>query len=100
MRYDEHHIWRQFYMEHATRNDEPTDEMKLLKALNLLASTIDDQRAIIGPVSRDWVKSEIEMNIRIPDIPLQILDTIQGRDMLAYEIFPDQEIDPNDIRSF
>jgi hypothetical protein len=85
-------------MEHATRNDEPTDEMKLLKALNLLASTIDDQRAIIGPVSRDWVKSEIEMNIRIPDIPLQILDTIQGRDMLAHEIFPDQEIDPNDIR--
>jgi hypothetical protein len=23
-------------MEHATRNDEPTDEMKLLKAFNLL----------------------------------------------------------------
>jgi hypothetical protein len=84
-------------VEYFEKRDEPTDEIKLLRAFNLLASTIDDQRAVVGPISRDWVKSEIEKNIRISEIPLQTLKTTPGLEILKYEIFPDNDIGPNEI---
>ena len=84
-------------MEYFEKRDEPTDEIKLLRSYNLLASTIDDQRAIIGTISRDWVKSEIEKNIRISEIPLQTLKTTPGLEILKYDVFSDKDIDPFDI---
>ncbi len=84
-------------MESFEKRDEPTDEIKLLRAFNLLASTIDDQRAVVGPISREWIKSEIEKNIRISEIPLQTLKTTPGLEILKYDIFSDKDIDPHDI---
>ncbi|MDQ5984544.1 MAG: hypothetical protein CSYNP_00239 [Syntrophus sp. SKADARSKE-3] len=74
-----------------------TDEKKLLRAYHLLASTIDNHRIIVGAVTRDWVKSEIEKNVPINDIPSQTWNTVVGRDILKTELYPDESIDLQEI---
>lgn len=39
------------------------DVTRLVRARFLLAATLDDHRAIVGPVSRAWIRSETERRI-------------------------------------
>lgn len=45
------------------------DVRKFVRARRLLAATLDNQRAIFGEISRNWIKSEVEQKIRISEIP-------------------------------
>lgn len=45
------------------------DVTKLVRARYLLAATLDDHRAIIGPVSREWIRSETERRVPVSQLP-------------------------------
>jgi len=74
-----------------------TDLVKLVRAYGLLAGTCDDHRAIIGQVSRDWLASEVEQYVPLASLPQAFFHTMRGRDMLAAELFPDEDIDPESL---
>ena len=65
---------------------------KTLKAYRLAAAALDSDRALIGQVPREWLNLEIERQIRVADIPMRMLNTARGREILAQEFFPDQDI--------
>jgi len=74
-----------------------TDLVKLVRAYGVLAGTCDNQRALIGKVSRDWQAREVERYVPLAGLPESFFHTRGGRDMLAAELFPDQDIDPESL---
>ena len=74
-----------------------TDLVKLVRAYGVLAGTCDNQRAVIGQVSRDWQAREVEQYVPLASLPEAFFHTRGGRDMLAAELFPDEDIDPESI---
>jgi len=74
-----------------------TDLVKLVRAYGLLAGTCDNHRAIVGKVSRDWLAAEVEQYVPLASLPPAFFHTIRGRDMLAAELFPDDDIDPESL---
>ncbi len=76
---------------------EPTKLGKLIKAYRLIASTLDNERALIGPISEAWQNAEIETLVRVRDIPRATLATVRGREILASVFRPNLPIDPFDI---
>ncbi len=71
---------------------------KLIKGYHLLAATIDGERALVGQVSNRWLDSEIESSIRVGDIPLSTLNTYRGGEILASTFYPDEDLNPAEIR--
>ncbi len=65
------------------------DIENLLRAYNLLVATRDDQRALIGVVSRQWLKCESEQLINIADLPDGVLRTVRGRQIVCDALTPD-----------
>jgi hypothetical protein len=45
-----------------------TEAMRLVRARRLLAGTLDHHRAIVGPVSRAWIRGEVERRVRFADL--------------------------------
>jgi hypothetical protein len=76
-----------------TASASPTDIQKLLRAYNLLVATCDDQRALIGPVSRVWLKSESEHFLDLAKVPEGVLRTVRGRQVLCETLMPDFDAD-------
>ncbi len=74
-----------------------TDLVKLVRAYGLLAGTCDSQRAIVGGVSRAWLSQEVEQYVPLSSLPASFFHTMRGRDMLAAELFPDEDIDPESL---
>lgn len=74
-----------------------TDLVKLVRAYGLLAGTCDNQRAMVGEVSREWLCSEVERYIPLSSIPSAFFHTMRGRDMLAAELYPNDGIDPESL---
>lgn len=74
-----------------------TDLVKLVRAYGLLAGTCDNQRAMVGEVSRAWLSSEVERYVPLSSIPSSFFHTMRGRDMLAAELYPDDDIDPESL---
>lgn len=68
------------------------DIRKLLRAYNLLVVTSDDERAIIGQVSRKWLEIEREDWVRLSDIPSGVLRTVRGREVLCDALLPDLDM--------
>ncbi|MEM7208024.1 MAG: hypothetical protein AAF434_09385 [Pseudomonadota bacterium] len=77
-----------------------SDLQKLIRAYNLLAASCDDQRALVGTVSRSWIASEIERDIPLSEISKGLLASVRGRDILAKELFPDADVDPASVDPF
>ncbi len=75
-------------MSKSVRGCSPDIE-NLLRAYNLLVATRDDQRALIGVVSRQWLKSESEQYINIADLPDGVLRTVRGRQIVCDTLTPD-----------
>ncbi len=73
------------------------DIRNLLRAYNLLVATRDDERAIVGRVSRHWLQSEREDWIALADIPLGVLNTVRGRQVLCDALMPDLDANPESI---
>ncbi|MEM7378658.1 MAG: HD domain-containing protein, partial [Pseudomonadota bacterium] len=82
----------------ATTRPEPGKLGKTIKAYRLIASTLDDERALIGPVSAAWRNAEIETVIPVREIAKATLDTVRGREILASVFFPGTPLDPFDRR--
>lgn len=74
-----------------------TDLVKLVRAYGVLAGTSDTDRAIAGTLSRDWIAKEVEHLVPMSTLPPQLFNTLRGRDLLATELFPDQDIDPDTL---
>jgi len=70
---------------------------KLIKGYHLLASTLDDERALVGVVSNRWLDSEIEAMIRVGDIPVTTLDTYRGSEILSSVFFPGEDLNPKHV---
>lgn len=66
----------------------------LLRAYNLLVATRDDERAIVGRVSRNWLQSEREDWLRLSDIPTGVFSTVRGREILCEALMPDLDVNP------
>ncbi len=73
------------------------DVRKLVRAYDLLAASCDDLRVIAGRVSREWIASESECSVCIAGLPRAALATVRGQDILAEELFKNQNIDPANI---
>lgn len=74
-----------------------TDLVKLVRAYGVLAGTGDTERAIAGQISRRWIATEVEHSVPLSSLPPQLFNTQRGRDLLAAEMFSDQDIDPETI---
>jgi len=74
-----------------------TDLVKLVRAYGVLAGTSDMERVIAGTLSRDWIAKEVEHLVPLSSLPTALFDTLRGRDILAAELFADQDIDPQTI---
>ena len=74
-----------------------TDLVKLVRAYGVLAGTSDMERVIAGTLSRDWIAKEVEHFVPLSSLPRKLFTTLRGKDLLAAELFPDQDIDPNTI---
>ena len=74
-----------------------TDLVKLVRAYGVLAGTSDMERVIAGTLSRDWIAKEVEHLVPLSTLPAQLFKTPRGRDLLAAELYPDEDIDPNTI---
>lgn len=74
-----------------------TDLVKLVRAYGVLAGTSDMERVIAGTLSRDWIAKEVEHLVPLSTLPRQLFNTLRGRDLLAAELFPNQDIDPDTI---
>ncbi len=73
------------------------DIRNLLRAYNLLVATRDDERAIIGKVSRHWLQSEREDWLRLCDINPGVFRTVRGREVLCEALRPDHDSNPESI---
>lgn len=76
---------------------ELSDFRKLLRAYGVLAGTCDSERAIIGQVSREWIGAEVERIISLASIPSKFFYSNRGREVLAGEFFPGEDVDPNTL---
>ena len=74
-----------------------TDLVKLVRAYGVLAGTCDADRVIAGTVSRRWIASEVERQVPLADVPPAFFRTLRGRDLLAAELFPGEDVDPETI---
>ena len=74
-----------------------TDLVKLVRAYGVLAGTGDMERVIAGEISRQWIATEVEHLVPLSSLPKTFFDTQRGRDLLAAEIFGDEDIDPETI---
>lgn len=74
-----------------------TDIRNLLRAYNLLVATRDDERALIGGVSRQWLKSESESWVNLADVPLGVLDTVRGKQIVCDALMPDLDANTEEI---
>ncbi len=80
----------------ARRNPQ-LDLQRLARAYGLLAGTCDAERVIVGSISRDWIASEVEHAVSLASLPNSFFTTQRGRDLLATELFDDEDIDPETI---
>ena len=76
-----------------------TDLVKLVRAYGLLAGTSDRERVIAGTLSKRWIATEVEHLVPLCTLPKPLFKTMRGRDLLAAELFADQDIDPATIDS-
>jgi len=74
-----------------------TDLVKLVRAYGLLAGTSDQERVIAGTLSKRWIATEVEHLVPLCTLPKPLFKTLRGRDLLAAELFADQNIDPASI---
>ncbi len=74
-----------------------TDLVKLVRAYGLLAGSADTERVIAGTLSRRWISTEVEHLVPLSSLPKELFFTQRGRDLLAAELFSDQDIDPETI---
>lgn len=74
-----------------------TDLVKLVRAYGVLAGTGDMDRAIAGQISRRWIAKEVEQLVPLSSLPKELFNTQRGRDLLAAEIYTDQNVDPETI---
>ncbi len=74
-----------------------TDLVKLVRAYGVLAGTVDMDRVIAGQISRRWISKEVEHLVPLSSLPTELFHTQRGRDLLAAEMFADQDIDPETI---
>lgn len=74
-----------------------SDLRKLVRAYGVLAGTCDAERAIAGKVSRRWIAAEVEQMIPLSKIPYKFFFSNRGREVLAGEFFPGEDIDPTEI---
>ena len=79
------------------RQDSKTDLGNLLRAYNLLVATRDDERAIVGTVSRNWLHSEREDLINLCDVDSGVLRTARGREILCDVMMPDLDVNVDQI---
>ncbi|MEE9320705.1 MAG: hypothetical protein V3U76_09695 [Granulosicoccus sp.] len=80
-----------------TRAYPHTDLVKLVRAYGVLAGTSDMERVIVGTLSRRWIATEVEHQVPLSSLPAALFKTQRGRDLLAAELFPDEDIDPETI---
>ena len=73
------------------------DIRNLLRAYNLLVATRDDERALIGVVSRGWLKSESESWVNLADVPEPVFSTVRGRQILCDALLPDFDANTESI---
>lgn len=81
----------------ALSNTCSTDIKNLLRAYNLLVATRDDERALIGRVSREWLKSESESWVNLADVPLGVLETVRGKQIVCDALMPDLDANAEEI---
>jgi len=74
-----------------------TDLVKLVRAYGVLAGTADMDRVIAGQLSRRWLACEVEHVVPLSSLPKKLFATQRGRDLLAAEIYRNQDIDPETI---
>lgn len=74
-----------------------TDLVKLVRAYGVLAGTGDMDRVIAGELSRRWIGREVEHLVPLSSLPAELFNTQRGRDLLAAEMFSNQDIDPETI---
>ena len=74
-----------------------TDLVKLVRAYGVLAGTGEMDRVIAGEISRRWIANEVEHLVPLSSLPPALFHTQRGRDLLAVELFPDEDIDPETI---
>ncbi len=75
-----------------------TDLVKLVRAYGVLAGTSDEERVIAGALSRRWIATEVEHSVPLATLPAALFNTPRGRDLLAAELFADQDIDPESLK--
>ena len=73
---------------------ELNDLRKLVRAYGVLAGTCDAERAIVGKISRQWIAAEVEHMVPLSGIPYRFFYSNRGREVLASEFFPGEDIDP------
>ena len=73
------------------------DIRNLLRAYNLLVATRDDERAIVGRISRRWLQSEREDWVQLSDISRGVLETVRGREIICEALMPDLDANPESI---
>ncbi|MEM7257555.1 MAG: hypothetical protein AAF404_09220 [Pseudomonadota bacterium] len=76
----------------------PAEIRKLLRAYNLLVATCDDQRALVGQVSRDWLKSESEHFLDLAQVPEGVLRTVRGREIVCDALMPDFDANAESVQ--
>ncbi len=74
-----------------------SDLRKLVRAYGVLAGTCDAERAIAGKVSRRWIAAEVEQMLPLSQIPYKFFYSNRGREVLAGEFFPGEDIDPTEL---
>jgi len=79
------------------RSKQTKDLQKLARAYGLLAGTCDSERVIAGAISRDWIAKEVEHALPLATLPRALFATERGKDLLATELFDDDNIDPETI---
>jgi len=80
-----------------SRSKQFKDLQRLARAYGLLAGTCDSERVIAGTISRRWIAAEVEHAVPLAALPRALFDTQRGRDLLATELFEDQNLDPESI---
>lgn len=78
-------------------NTNLSDLRKLVRAYGVLAGTCDAERAIAGKVSRRWIAAEVEQMLPLSQIPFKFFYSNRGREVLAGEFFPGEDIDATEI---
>lgn len=81
----------------ARKNEQNGDLSKLLRAYNLLVATRDDERVIIGKISRNWLHSEREDLINLSEVSSGVLRTVRGREILCDVMMPDLDINTHRV---